>query len=64
MGPVREVALQSSGDLQRIDAQSMPAIALYHFDDAFEAVMPSVSASDLHRYVEWNNSFGSFRKMM
>lgn len=64
MGPVREVAQQRSGDLQSIDAQCMPAIALCHFEDAFEAVMPSVSASDLHRYVEWNNSFGSFRKMV
>jgi SpoVK/Ycf46/Vps4 family AAA+-type ATPase len=64
MGPVREVAVRSSGDLQRIDALSMPPISLAHFSEAFEAVMPSVSTKDLHRYVQWNNEFGSFRRMV
>lgn len=63
MGPVREVAQLSSGDLQSIDAQSMPPVSLAHFADAFEAVLPSVSGKDLHRYIEWNNEFGSFRRM-
>ena len=64
MGPVREVAVQSMGDLQSIVAASMPPISLVHFDHALDSVMPSVTASDLHRYVEWNNSFGSFRRMV
>ncbi len=63
MGPVREAALSSSGDLHSIDALSMPAVSLQHFTEALETVLPSVSNKDLHRYIEWNNEFGSFRRM-
>ena len=63
MGPVREAALVSAGDLHSIDASSVPPISLQHFNTAFEGVLPSVSPNDLHRYIEWNNAFGSFRKL-
>ncbi|KAJ1437215.1 P-loop containing nucleoside triphosphate hydrolase protein [Ochromonadaceae sp. CCMP2298] len=62
MGPVREAA--AMGDLQNIDALAMPPISVLHFAEAVEAVLPSVSSGDLHRYVEWNNSYGSFRRMI
>jgi SpoVK/Ycf46/Vps4 family AAA+-type ATPase len=62
MGPVREVAMQQ-GNLHKIDASDVPPIVRRHFDDAFECVMPSVSPSDLQRYIEWNSTFGSFRRM-
>jgi SpoVK/Ycf46/Vps4 family AAA+-type ATPase len=64
MGPVREIAHLSSGNLKSIDAHSMPPVSPQHFLEAFEAVLPTVSAKDLHRYVEWNNEFGSFRRMV
>lgn len=60
---VREVALQSSGDLSRINIDAMPPISVAHFNDAFEGVVTSVSPNDLHRYIEWNNLYGSFRKV-
>lgn len=63
MGPVREVAVQSRGDLLRISLDTMPPITLRHFEDALDSVLPSVSSEDLHRYVQWNNQFGSFRRM-
>jgi hypothetical protein len=61
--PVREVALQSSGDLSRINIDAMPPISVEHFSDAFEGVVTSVSPNDLHRYIEWNNLYGSFRRV-
>lgn len=64
MGPVREVALQSQGNLASINVSTMPAISLLHFESALESVLPSVSSADLHRYVEWNNLYGSFRRMV
>ena len=64
MGPVREVAMQSEGNLSSINANTMPAISLLHFEGALDSVLPSVSSADLHRYVEWNNLYGSFRRMV
>ena len=64
MGPVREVAVQSQGNLSSINANTMPAISLLHFEGALDSVLPSVSSADLHRYVEWNNLYGSFRRMV
>jgi SpoVK/Ycf46/Vps4 family AAA+-type ATPase len=63
MGPVREIAEQRRGDLQNIDNSDVPPITLSHFLDAIEAVLPTVSSGDLQRYIDWNSSYGSFRRM-
>ena len=60
---VREAALQSRGDLSCIDIAAMPPISVAHFNDAFEGVVTSVSPHDLHRYIDWNNLYGSFRRI-
>lgn len=41
----------------------MPPISVAHFSDAFDGVVTSVSPNDLHRYIEWNNLYGSFRRV-
>lgn len=72
MGPVRDVASQQyasassgggSGGLFSIAAHDLPPISREHFDGALESVMPTVSPGDLLRYVEWNTTYGSFRRM-
>lgn len=63
MGPVREVAERRSGDLLNIAPGDVPPITARHFEEALEAVRPTVSPGDLQRYVDWNASFGSFRRM-
>jgi SpoVK/Ycf46/Vps4 family AAA+-type ATPase len=62
MGPVREIAMKQ-GNLLNIKESDVPPITMKHFDDSLEAVTTSVSPSDLKRYIEWNNIYGSFRKM-
>lgn len=61
MGPVREVALKRQGNLQNVQSKDIPAITMEHFLRAFAAVKPSVSPGDLQRYIDWNNTFGSYR---
>jgi fidgetin-like protein 1 len=61
MGPVRDLA-QSGKSLQSIRDIDVPSIQRIHFDLAFESVMPSVSPSDLKRYLDWNSEYGSFRR--
>jgi SpoVK/Ycf46/Vps4 family AAA+-type ATPase len=62
MGPVREVCARGV-NLSLIQAREMPSIGKHHFDDALESVAPSVSESDLKRYIDWNGIFGTYRKM-
>jgi len=62
MGPMRELAAQC-GNLSSIRAADVPSIDSRHFWDAFNAMAPSVSQADLKRYVDWNSTFGSFRRM-
>ena len=62
MGPVREIAMKQ-GNLLNIKESDVPPITMKHFDDSLEAVTTSVSSSDLKRYIDWNNIYGSFRKM-
>lgn len=62
MGPVREVCA-SGTNLARLDAANMPSISKHHFDDALDTVAPSVSEADLQRYIDWNGTFGTYRKM-
>ncbi len=61
MGPIREITSRQQ-DLLRIQAADVPPINMTHFEDALEAVAPSVSPGDLQRYLDWNAQFGSFRK--
>jgi len=61
MGPVREIYLM--GGLDGIQIGDMPSITKAHFDIALETVAPSVSQSDLSKYIEWNSVFGTYRKL-
>jgi hypothetical protein len=36
---------------------------MQHFKEAYDEMSPSVSQADLQRYIDWNNQFGSFRRM-
>jgi SpoVK/Ycf46/Vps4 family AAA+-type ATPase len=63
MGPIREIAQQRRGNLKHIATRDVPPITVAHFLAAFESVMPSVSPSDLQRYIDWNTTYGSYRKM-
>lgn len=60
----REIASKSKGDLNKIVNSEVPAISMNHFKDALESVLPTVSQSDLQRYIDWNTSYGSFRRMI
>ena len=53
-----------TGDLRSVQAGDVPPISRVHFEDAFDAVAPSVSPADLQRYIDWNSTFGSFRRMV
>jgi SpoVK/Ycf46/Vps4 family AAA+-type ATPase len=63
MGPMREIAATHGNNLLHISADDVSSIAMRHFDEALEAVAPSVSQADLTRYLQWNAEFGSFRKL-
>lgn len=63
MGPIREIAIMNRGSLQNINPRQIPPVTMKHFDSAFETVSPTVSPSDLTRYLDWNKTFGSFRKI-
>jgi len=62
MGPIREIAATKRGNIMHVDPQDLPPVSLRHFQHAFENVLSSVSPTDLERYIEWNNLYGSFRK--
>ena len=53
-----------AGNLQHVKATDVPPISRKHFEDAFDAVAPSVTQADLQRYIDWNGIFGSFRRMV
>lgn len=61
MGPIREIAIKFSGNLQSIQSADVPPITVQHFQAAFSSVKPTVSQGDLQRYIDWNNSYGSYR---
>jgi hypothetical protein len=44
-------------------ASDVPPISMRHFEDALQSVGASVSTSDLDRYIEWNKTFGTYRRM-
>ena len=64
MGPIREITRCRQRDLLHVRASDVPPIQMLHFEDALEAVAPSVSPGDLKRYLDWNAQFGSFRRMI
>jgi hypothetical protein len=63
MGPIREIAIMNRGNLENINPRHIPPVTMKHFEIAFESVSPTVSPSDLSRYLEWNKTYGSFRKI-
>jgi SpoVK/Ycf46/Vps4 family AAA+-type ATPase len=62
MGPVRQV-IRLGHDISKVRAQDMSPITMQDFEEALDSVAPSVSESDLGRYVQWNSTFGSYRRM-
>lgn len=63
MGPVRDTAQHCQGRLSGVNLLALPPISIEHFNIAINSVVPSVRAEDLTKYVEWNNTFGSYRRM-
>ncbi|KAL0480034.1 hypothetical protein AKO1_010919 [Acrasis kona] len=55
LGPIRDVH-----DIMNIDAANVRPIALCDFEAAMQQIRPSVSEKDIGRYLQWNESFGSF----
>jgi SpoVK/Ycf46/Vps4 family AAA+-type ATPase len=63
MGPMRELASRRREGLRGLRVEDVPPIAMGHFLEALETVRPTVAQSDLQKYVDWNSSYGSFRRM-
>lgn len=61
MGPLRNLLAQRNGDLLTVSKHELDPIEASDFLLAFDSVKPSVSPNDLQRYIEWNNTFGSYR---
>ena len=59
MGPMRQLAM--SGNLDHCDEREIGDISYSHFEAALAAVRPSVAASDLVQYLEFNATFGAFQ---
>ena len=64
MGPVREVAVRCDGNLTRVRECDVPPITMGHFEEALQGVASSVSQADLQRYIDWNTTYGSYRRMV
>lgn len=62
MGPIRQLAQRSRGNLNNITAEDVPPVTFSHFEMALETVTPTVSQADLKRYLEWNSLYGSFKR--
>lgn len=64
MGPVRELAFTSGfAELDKIVATEVPPIAPHHFEEALSVLSASVSQADLEKYIAWNGTFGTYRRM-
>ena len=63
LGPVREVAVRCQGNLTRVRESDVPPITMGHFVDGLKGVCSSVSQADLQRYIDWNTTYGSYRRM-
>ncbi|KAM0918648.1 hypothetical protein ACQ4PT_008731 [Festuca glaucescens] len=58
MGPLRE-AFQQGVEITKLNKEDMRPVMLKDFEAALQEVRPSVSASELGIYEEWNKQFGS-----
>jgi fidgetin-like protein 1 len=64
MGPVREVSMRHGNNLGSITASEFPPIVFSpHIEEALDAVSATVTTADLRRYIEWNETFGTYRKL-
>lgn len=64
MGPVREISTLHGNNLGNISVNEFPPIVFSpHIEEALNAVSATVSVSDLRRYIEWNESFGTYKKL-
>jgi fidgetin-like protein 1 len=64
MGPVREIAAFHGGNLQLIEDRDMPPVGKKHFSAALQRTQPSVTETDLLRYLQWNSVFGTYKETM
>uniref|UniRef100_A0ACD5XZ49 Uncharacterized protein n=1 Tax=Avena sativa TaxID=4498 RepID=A0ACD5XZ49_AVESA len=58
MGPLRE-ALQQGIEITKLNKEDVRPVMLKDFEAALQEVRPSVSASELGIYEDWNKQFGS-----
>jgi len=56
LGPLRSLPMD---ELQTLAVSQVRPIELNDFNLALSQIRPSVSASDLQQYVDWNRVFGS-----
>lgn len=61
MGPLRR-RMASISDISELDNSEALPITMKDFEDALAAVRSSVATKELADYIEWNSSFGSYRK--
>ena len=63
MCPMRELAMKC-GSLHDIKISDVPSITRSHFQEAIDAMMPSVSQDDLKKYIDWNALYGTYKRMI
>ena len=63
LGPVREVSVRYQGNLTQVRECDVQPITMAHFEEALQGVASSVSQADLQRYIDWNTTYGSYRRM-
>lgn len=64
MGPVREISTKYHNNLQQISVNEFPPIVYDpHILQALDAVSATVSSTDLQKYIEWNEIYGTYRKL-
>lgn len=57
MGPIRQLGSKAIS----MDASMIPPISYKHFRHSLKTSSPSVCQSDLTKYIEWNDTYGSKR---
>ncbi len=65
MGPVRDLTLMCNSKiaLQNMSAHAIPPVNRHHVLAALDSVSSSVSVEDLKRYIDWNQQFGTYKKL-
>ena len=58
MEPIRE---KMNDDANEIDSDSLRAVNINDFKQSMKFVKPSVDQEDLHKFLKWNEKFGSYQ---